>query len=153
MPNTIWIDADALPGKIRDILLKAILKKNIPARFVANKWLELPRRTHIKMKVVSHGFDKADDWIVEHCSAGDLVITSDIPLADEAIAKGTTILTPRGRELNANNIKPAVEARNRREDARNMGLLDGMGGGPAPLGQRDFQLFGNALDRWVRKQQ
>jgi len=151
MPKTIWIDADALPSKNREILLKAILKHNIPTYFVANQWLELPRRKCLKMKVVSQGFDKADEWIVEQCGEGDLIITSDIPLADDAIAKGGSVLTPRGRELNANNIKPAVEARNRREDARNAGLLEGMGGGPAPIGQRDIQQFANALDRWIRR--
>lgn len=149
MPNTIWIDADALPTKNREILLKAILKHNLPARFVANHWLELPRRSHIKMKVVSQGFDKADEYIVEHCGNGDLIITADIPLANDAIEQGGTVLTPRGRELNANNIGPILAARNRREELRNNGLLEG--GGPSPMSNRDVQNFANALDRWVRK--
>ena len=88
---------------------------------------------------------------MENCEDGDLVITSDIPLADDVIQKGAVVLSPRGRELNVNNIRPAVEARNRREDARNMGLLDGVGGGPSPFSQRDIQQFANALDRWLSR--
>ena len=151
MPRSIWIDADALPQKIRQVLLKAVQRTKTPAAFVANRWIDLPRASFIRMKVVSVGFDKADEWIVEHCESGDLVITSDIPLSDDVIQKGASVLSPRGRELNANNIRPAVEARNRREDARNMGLLDGMGGGPSPFSQRDIQLFANALDRWLNR--
>lgn len=150
MPRSIWIDADALPVKIRQVLLKAIQRTKTPAAFVANRWIDLPRSSFIRMKVVSAGFDKADEWIVENCADGDLIITSDIPLANDGIQKGALVITPRGRELNANNIGPAVEARNRREDARNMGLLDGMGGGPTPFNQRDIQQFANALDRWLR---
>ena len=70
MPNTIWIDADALPNKNREILLKTILKHNLPAQFIANRWIDLPRRSHIKMKVVSQGFDKADEYIAERCTTG-----------------------------------------------------------------------------------
>ena len=150
MPQTIWVDADALPSKNREILLKAILKDNIPARFVANTWIDLPRRTFLKMKVVSQGFDKADEWIVDNCAAGDLIITADIPLANDAIAKGATVLTPRGRELNANNIGPILAKRNLNEDMRNAGMLTG---GPPPMDNRDIQQFSNAFNRWIQNRQ
>ena len=150
MPSTIWIDADALPTKIREILLKAILKHNLSAQFIANRWINLPRRTHVKMKVVSQGFDKADEYIAERCSDGDIVITADIPLANDCIQRGSQVLTPRGRELNILNIGPALAARNMREDMRNSGMIEG--GGPAPMNNRDVQKFSNAFDRWVRKQ-
>ena len=150
MPCTIWIDADALPNKNREVLLKAILKHNLPAQFVANRWIDLPRRSHIKMKVVSQGFDKADEYIAERCTDGDLIITADIPLANDCIQRGAKVLTPRGRELTKMNIGPALAARNMREDMRNSGMIEG--GGPPPMNNKDIQAFSNGFDRWVRKQ-
>ena len=149
MPTKIYVDADALPRKNKDIILKAVLRHRIPLFVVANQWIELPKRPFIKMKVVAQGFDKADEWIAERCTNGDLVITSDIPLANDCIAKNASVVTARGRVLNGSNIGPALSARNFSEDMRNSGLIQG--GGPPPMGPREIQQFSNAFNQWVQQ--
>ena len=144
----IWIDADATPKRIKEILFRAAQKRRVPMVFVSNRWLQLPRFNLITQVVVSDGLDKADDYIAEHCTAGDLVVSSDIPLADRCVEKGAMVVTSRGRELLAENIKPALSARNLSEDLRNAGIHTG---GPPAISPRDIQQFSNALDRWIQK--
>ena len=116
--------------------------------FVANQYLNTPRCQTIKTQVVSQGFDKADDFIAEACAQGDLVITADIPLADRCVTNGASVVTPYGRILDANNIKPALSARNFNEEVRTAGLSTR---GPAPLSGKNIQQFANALDSWIQK--
>jgi uncharacterized protein len=144
----IWIDADATPRKIKAILFRAAQKRNIPMIFVANCWLELPRLKVIQLKVVAQGFDKADDYIAENCEDGDLIITSDIPLADRCIERRAQVVTSRGRIFDAENIKPALATRNRNENMRNSGIQTG---GPAIISPKNIQEFSNALDRWIQQ--
>lgn len=144
----LWIDGDGIPKKIKEILFRAAQKRRVPIIFVSNRWQELPRFPTIQQVVVSDGLDKADDHIAENCELGDLIITSDIPLADRCVTKGAKVLTSRGRELTVENIKPALSARNLSEDLRNYGVQTG---GPPAISQRDIQNFSNALDRWIQK--
>ncbi len=144
----IWIDGDAVPKKIKEILFRAAQKRRIPIEFVSNRWQNLPRIKTVKQRVVADGLDKADDYIADNCNSGDLIITSDIPLADRCVEKGAQVVTARGRELTADNIKPALSARNLSEDLRNFGVQTG---GPPAISQRDIQNFSNAVDRWIQK--
>lgn len=144
----IWIDADALPGVIRDILYRAAAKREVHITLVANRWLQEPDSEFIASKVVSQGADVADDWIVENCEAGDLVITADIPLAARVVEKDCKVLTPRGKELTEANVSEALSFRDFATELRDMGVQTG---GAAPFAQKDTQNFANALDRWITK--
>jgi uncharacterized protein YaiI (UPF0178 family) len=146
--SKVWVDADATPKKIKEILFRAAQKRRIPMIFVANCWLDLPRLKCIQMKVVAQGFDKADDYIAENCEDGDLIITSDIPLADRCIEQRAQVVTARGRVFDAENIKPALSARNTSEDMRNSGIKTG---GPPAISPKNIQTFSNALDRWIQQ--
>jgi len=143
----IWIDADATPRKIKELLFKAAHRRRISMTFVANQHLNTPRTPMIKTKVVAQGFDKADDYIAEQTKPRDLIITADIPLAARCIESGGIVLTPRGRNLDQNNIGPALSTRNLSEDIRNAGLSSG---GPPPITPKDIQQFANGLDRWIQ---
>lgn len=144
----IWIDADALPNAIKEILFRAAVKREQPITLVANRWLEEPKSDFIDAKVVSQGDDKADDWIVEQCEEGDLVITADIPLAARVVEKDCKVLTPRGRELDEKNVSEALSFRDFGHELRELGIPTG---GAAPFSQKDTQNFANALDRWITK--
>lgn len=147
MPQ-IWIDADAVPKKIKELLFKAAWKRGVVMTFVANQWTETPRYTTISVEVVAKGFDKADDRIAEAVSFGDLVVTADIPLAARCVEGGGSVVTPRGRPLNTNNIRSALSSRNLNEEIRNSGIQTG---GPKPMTPQDIQKFANALDSWIQK--
>ena len=147
MPR-IWIDADALPKKLREVLSKAARKRFVPMTFVANQYIDIPKLKWVKIQVVSSGLDKADDWIVEQCSEDDLVITADIPLAARVIDKQAMVCTPRGRRLDSSNIQEALSIRNISEDLRNSGLQTG---GPPPISPKNIQQFSNSLDIWIQK--
>ena len=112
------------------------------------KYTTAPRISNITIKVVSQGFDKADDYIAENAQGGDLIITADIPLAARCIEKDCMVLTPRGKVLDHNNIGPIHSARNFNEELRNSGIQTK---GPASFTKKDIQKFANALDRWVQK--
>lgn len=144
----IWIDADALPGACREILYRAANKREVHITLVANRWLEEPRSEYIHAKIVPQGADEADDWIVEQCTDGDFVITADIPLAARAVEKGSKVLTPRGRELDASNVSEALSYRDFGHELREMGIQTG---GASSFSQKDSQKFANALDRWITK--
>lgn len=146
---TIWVDADACPNVVKDILFRAAQRCQVETIFVANQFLSLPPSQWLSMKQVEQGFDVADDYIVQHCEAGDLVITSDIPLAAEVIAKEALVLTSRGEPYTAQNITQRLNMRDFMETMRSSAVQ--VGGGPPPLGQRDKQAFANALDKYLAK--
>ncbi|NCP63107.1 MAG: YaiI/YqxD family protein [Paraglaciecola sp.] len=144
----IWVDADAIPTVIKDIICRAAQRKGIETIFVANQFVRLPNSTFLRAMQVSSGFDVADDEIVRLMTAPDLVITSDIPLAAEVIAKGGQVLSSRGELLNKDNIRERLNIRDFMDTMRASGEQSG---GPPPLNQRDRQNFANHLDRILAK--
>ncbi|WP_066802283.1 YaiI/YqxD family protein [Moraxella oblonga] len=147
----LYADADALPTIAKELIIKTANRTQVQAIFVANKPIKLPPSPHLQMKVVAQGFDMADNFIVANCQMGDLVITSDIPLADEVLEKGAKVLTPRGEELTPNNIKPKLNARDFMESLRGTGVLDpSQMGGQKPYGDKDKMAFANGLNRLVK---
>lgn len=140
----IWVDADACPVAIKEILFRAAQRTGRQLTLVANHALPVPPHKNIRMLQVSSGFDVADDEIVKLVAAGDLVITSDIPLSAEVIEKGGLVLSPRGERLTTDNIKPRLNMRDFMDTMRSSGMQSG---GPPPLGPQDKQLFANQLDR------
>ena len=140
----IWVDADACPGPIKEILFRAAQRQKIDTCLVANHPMRVPPSPHIRFQQVSAGFDVADNEIVRLMDAGDLVVTGDIPLASQVIEKQGLALNPRGHLYTADNIRESLSMRNFMEELRNSGVQTG---GPAALGARDRQSFANALDR------
>jgi uncharacterized protein YaiI (UPF0178 family) len=144
----IWVDADACPVAIKEILFRAAERTGTMVTLVANQYINTPRSRFITCIQVAKGFDIADNEIVKLSSAGDLVITSDIPLADEVISKGCLALSPRGELFTSENIKARLNIRDFMETMRSSGMQTG---GPAALGPGDRREFGNQLDRWLVK--
>lgn len=144
----IWIDADACPVVIKDILCRAAMRKKTPITFIANQKVNIPRSPFIKSVRVSQGFDVADNEIVKRVSKGDLVITSDIPLASDVIEKGGFVLTSRGEQYTLDNIKNRLSMRDFMESMRSSGVQTG---GPPPMNQADRQQFANKLDQFLAK--
>ena len=145
----ILIDADAFPNVIRDILIKASLRLNIPLIFVANKPLRLENLSNLSLILVPEGPDVADDRITELVEAGDLVITADIPLADRVVSKGAFAMNPRGKLYTEHNIKDRLAMRDLLNDLRDTGMITG---GPAVFGKKDRQAFANQLDSFLVSQ-
>ncbi len=144
----IWVDADACPVVIKEILFRAAERTGIHLTLVANQPVQIPRSALIKFVLVSAGFDVADNEIVKRLNAGDLVITSDIPLAAEAIAAGALALSPRGELYTADNIRARLSMRDFMETLRSSGVNTG---GPPPLSQGDRMAFANQLDRLLTR--
>lgn len=147
---TIWVDADACPVVIKNILFKAAQRTKTEVVLVANQAISIPKSPLVRLLQVSQGFDVADNEIVRLLVAGDLVITSDIPLADEVIEKGAEALSPRGEKFSADSIKGKLTMRDFMDTMRASGIQSG---GPPPLNQADRQAFANHLDRWLAKRQ
>ena len=145
----IWVDADACPVVIKEILFRAADRTGVQLTLVANQPLSTPSSANINTLQVPHGFDVADDEIVKRLAAGDLIITSDIPLAAEVIAKGGHALSPRGEMHTTENIGARLNMRDFLDTMRSSGVE--MGGGPAAFSQRDKQTFANELDRFLTK--
>ncbi|MDH5516459.1 MAG: YaiI/YqxD family protein [Gammaproteobacteria bacterium] len=145
----IWVDADACPNVIKEILFRVAKRAKLNITFVANQYIKIPSSPFLASLQVSSGFDVADDEIVRLLAAGDLVISADIPLADEVIEKGGFVLSPRGEMLTKDNIKPRLQVRDMMEAVRNSAIE--MGGGQPAFGQKDKQTFANALDRFVAR--
>ena len=145
---SIWVDADACPRAIREILFKAATRVGVQLTLVANHALSVPNSPLIKALQVAQGFDVADDFIVQQVREDDLVITSDIPLAAELIEKGAHVITSRGERYTRNNIGQRLNMRDFMETMRYSMVV---GGGPPALGPRDRQEFANALDRYLAK--
>lgn len=145
-PMQIWIDADACPNVVKDILFRAAERLRIPLTLIANKLLRTPPSRYIKAVQVPGGFDAADDEIARLVRPGDLVITADIPLAASVIEKGGHALNPRGEFYTPDNIKQHLTMRNFMDELRGSGVETG---GPAALSQSDRQAFANCLDRFL----
>jgi len=139
----IWVDADACPVVIKEILFRAAQRTGVQLTLVANRSVYIPKSRSIRTIQVSSGFDVADDEIVKRCSAGDLVITSDIPLAAEVIDKGGYALSPRGEMYSADDIRARLNMRDFMDTLRASGIDTG---GPSALSQSDRQLFASHLD-------
>src|SRR5207248_9249586 len=150
-PMHIWVDADACPAVIKDILYRAAERTKVPMTLVANKLLRTPPSPYIRALQVPRGIDVADSHIVRELAAGDLVITADIPLAADVIAKGGHALNPRGQFYSAENIEERLALRNYLDELRGTGERTG---GPAALDNTDRKRFADQLDRFVaqRKQ-
>ena len=144
----IWVDADACPAVIKDILYRAAQRVRQPLTLVANQMLRTPPSSLIRAVQVPQGFDVADNYIVEHASTGDLVITADIPLASEALRKGALVLSPRGECYTADSISERLTMRDMMEELRSAGVDTG---GPAAFSQADRRAFANALDKLLQK--
>jgi uncharacterized protein YaiI (UPF0178 family) len=144
----IWVDADACPVVIKEILFRAADRTKTKVTLVANQFIQTPKSQFISHIQVPGGFDVADNEIVKRLEEGDLVITSDIPLADEVITKGGLALSPRGELYTKENIKARLNMRDFMESMRSSGIQTG---GPSALSSSDRQKFGNHLDRWLVK--
>ncbi len=144
----IWVDADACPGVIKDILFRAAERVQVSLTLVANKPLRTPPSPWIRAIQVPAGFDVADDRIAAEVQSGDLVVTADIPLAAAVIAKGAHVLDPRGERLTANNIEERLALRGFMEELRAGGAQTG---GPAPFSTRDQKAFADQLDRLLQR--
>jgi uncharacterized protein len=142
----IWVDADACPKAVKDILFRAVERVGIPLTLVANQDIPTPPSRFIRALRVAPGFDRADNEIVRRLDPGDLVITADIPLAAEVIAKGGHALNPRGEHYTRDTIRERLTMRDFMDTLRGSGIATG---GPAPYGPRDRQSFANTLDRWL----
>ena len=140
----IWVDADACPGVIKDILFRAAERTGVELTLVANHSIPIPKSRHIKFLQVTSGFDVADNEIVKRLDAGDLVITADIPLAADVIDKGGYALNPRGELYTANNIRARLNMRDFMDSLRASGIDTG---GPPALSQGDRKSFANNLDK------
>jgi uncharacterized protein len=140
----IWVDADACPAVIKEILYRAAQRLGIPLTLVANQPLQTPPSPWIRSVRVGRGFDVADKHIAENLQPGDLVITADIPLAAQVIEKGGDAINPRGERYTKENIRERLAIRDFMEELRSSGTPTG---GPPPLGQAERQAFANALDR------
>ena len=146
---TIWVDADACPNVIKEILYRAAGRMQMSLILVANQSLRVPPSPYIRTLRVPAGFDVADNEIVRQCAAGDLVITADIPLADGAIKKGAVALNPRGELYTQDNIGPILARRNFMDTLRG-GLVEEVSGPPA-FSVKDRELFANQLDRYISR--
>lgn len=144
----IWVDADACPNVVKEILFRAANRVGVAVTLVANQFIRVPPSPHIKSIQVESGFDVADNYIVQQAETGDLVITADIPLADEVITKGAHALNPRGEMYTKDTIKQRLQMRDFMETMRSSGVQTG---GPAPLSQADRQNFANKLDAFLAK--
>ncbi len=140
----IFIDADACPKPIKEILYRAAIRTNTELILVANQYMQTPNSTLIKKIQVASGFDEADKRIVEEINAGDIVITADIPLADLITQKGGIALNPRGRLYTPDNIKQQLATRNLMEQLRDNQMISG---GPKTFNKLDCQALANQLDK------
>jgi len=144
----IWVDADACPMVIKEILFRAAERARVEVTLVANQPVRVPRSRYVRMIQVRSGFDVADNEIVDRLEPGDLVVTADIPLAAEVIDKGGHALNPRGEMYSADTIRSRLDIRDFMETLRASGVDTG---GPATLNQRDRQAFANQLDRFLHR--
>lgn len=148
----IWLDADACPKPVKQILYRASDRENLELVLVSNSPFHIPKNPLISMVVVEKGFDVADGYIVERVSPGDLVITADIPLAAEVVGKGCLVLDSRGTLYDAENVQAKLATRNLlsslRDERQAMG--DRLGGGPPPFSEKDKNRFASALNQFLQ---
>lgn len=145
----IWIDADAAPGAVKDVVARAALRLEVEAVLVANQRLQTPANNPFMQAVrVAGGPDVADDYIAEHAEPGDLAVTADIPLAARLVEKGVTAIDPRGEEYNEATIGERLSVRNFMDQLRSSGVETG---GPAGYGPRDKKAFAATFDRLLTR--
>ena len=144
----IWVDADACPGEIKNLLYRTAERLRIKVTLVANQSMRVPRSEFIETLLVGDGANVADRKIVDLAAPGDLVVTADIPLAADVVAKGVTAIDPRGNLYTDANISERLALRNMLDQLRGGGYI---GGGPNAFGPKDRQNFANLLDRWLVK--
>ncbi|MBQ0712016.1 MAG: YaiI/YqxD family protein [Porticoccus sp.] len=144
----IWVDADACPNPIKEILFRAAQRCNMPLTLVANHAIRVPPSPLIKTIQVESGFDVADNYIVQRINPGDILITADIPLAAEAVEEGAEVINPRGEHYTKANIRQRLAMRNLMEELRTIGEVRG---GPPSMTNTERQQFANALDRLLAK--
>lgn len=144
----IWVDADACPKVIKEILFRAAKRAQVQVTLVANQSLHTPASRHIKALQVPAGFDVADNEIVRLVAPGDLVVTADIPLAAQVVEKGAHALNPRGELYTPDNVKARLNLRDFMASLRDSGVNTG---GPPPLSQSERQAFANNLDRLLAR--
>ena len=142
----IFVDADAFPNVIKNILIRAAVRFNVPLVFVSNKPVRIEQSANVSSIVVPAGPDLADDHIVELAQLGDLVITADIPLADRVVAKGAFAINPRGKLYTEDNIKDLLAMRNLMNELRDNGIVTG---GPPAFSGKDRQAFANQLNSFL----
>jgi uncharacterized protein YaiI (UPF0178 family) len=147
-PIQIWVDADACPKVIKEILFRAADRVAIQLTLVANQPIQVPRSSHIRSVQVTSGFDVADNYIVQQARPGDLVVTADIPLAAEAISRGCLALNPRGELYTEDNVRQRLNMRDFMETLRGSGVDTG---GPPVLNHGDRLAFANQLDRFLAR--
>jgi len=145
---SIWVDADACPRPVKEILFKAAERTGIDLTLVANHSMAVPRLPNVRLLQVQGGFDVADQEITKRVGPGDLVITADIPLAADVIARGAQALNPRGEMYSADTIRALLTMRDFMDTMRASGVVTG---GPPPLTQADRQAFASQLDRWLAR--
>jgi uncharacterized protein YaiI (UPF0178 family) len=145
----IWVDTDACPNVIKEVLYRAADRTATTITFVANQFLRVPPSPYLRTLQVPAGFDVADNEIVRRCQPGDLVITADIPLAAEVIEKGAAALNPRGERYSPATIRERLTMRDFMDTLRSSGVQTG---GPAAMSPRDRQQFANELDSWLTQQ-
>ena len=145
---SIWVDADACPGVIKEILFRAALRTGVSVTLIANQALRIPKVPSLRVVQVSSGFDVADAEIVKRVIAGDLVVTADIPLAAEVIAKGGEALNPRGERYSPDTIRGVLAMRDFMDTMRSSGNV---GGGPPPLTLANRNAFAAQLDTWLAR--
>jgi len=144
----LWVDADACPNVIKEVLFRAAERTGMMVTLVANQIIRTPPSKFLRTLRVEAGFDVADNEIVKRTEPGDLVITADIPLAAEVIEKGGVALNPRGERYTTETIKERLNMRDFMDTMRASGVQTG---GPPALNQRDRQQFANELDKWLQQ--
>lgn len=144
----VWVDADACPAAIKGILYRAAVRAAVETVFVANRALRVPASRFLRAVRVAGGFDVADRYIAERVEAGDLVVTADIPLAADVVAKGAIALDPRGELYTEENVRERLAMRDLMDQLRGIGEITG---GPPPLGKKERQAFASRLDAWLAR--
>lgn len=144
----VWVDADACPGPIKDILYRAAERARCSVTFLANHTLNIPNSPFLRFRQVPQGFDVADNEIVRLVRPGDLVVTADVPLAAEVVQEGAEAVSPRGERYTEDTVRARLAMRDFMTELRDSGVPTG---GPPPLDASDKQRFANVLDRWLAK--
>ena len=147
-PFRIWVDADACPAALKDILFRTAKRLEVHMILVANGGMHCPSSKFIRLEIVAHGADVADHWIVENMAPGDLVVTGDIPLAARVVEKEGIAIGTRGEVFDDASVHDRLATRNLMEQFRSAGVETS---GPKPLSQKDVQAFANSLDRWLSR--
>jgi len=143
---TVWVDADACPRAVKEVLFRASARTGLPVVLVANRHLRTPDQGDVRSVQVEHGFDVADEWIAEQAEPADLVVTADIPLQVAVLEKGAQVLEFRGENVSLSTARSKLAVKDLLDDLRQAGEI---GGGPPPWNKRDTKRFAQGLDQWL----